>query len=147
MRFQFHAPNDIAKAAFEAGDMRKAKAYASESLELASQFKGDGMYGTAVHQGNLILGRLALKEGDTEKAKAYLIKAGQTPGGGTLSLFGPNMALAKELLERGEKDAVLEYLELCKKFWDTGGGRQKLSGWMKTIKVGGIPEFGENLIY
>lgn len=31
------------------------------------------------------------------------------------------MALAKELLERGEKDIVLEYFALCAEFWNAAG--------------------------
>ena len=64
-----------------------------------------------------------------------------------LSSFGPNMALAKELLEAGEKAAVIEYLQLCKNFWDYAQKRGTLDRWIKTIKAGEIPEFGPNLIY
>ena len=142
---RLHALPDLAKAAFEAGEMKKANAYASELLEMGSQRKDSSMYGTAVHHGNLILGRIVLREGGTEKAKAFLLRAGQTPGGGTLTSFGPNMALAKELLERGEKETVIEYLELCKKFW--GYKRDLLERWIETVKSGGIHKFWANLIY
>lgn len=55
------------------------------------------------------------------------------------------MQLARELLEKGEKDAVLEYFNLCEKFWKSGA--ERLAGWRKTIAVGGTPEFGGNLSY
>jgi len=108
---------DLATAAFDAGEFEKGETYARRLLEVASQNRSDPLYGTAIHHGNLILGRLALRAGDMQKAKSFLLAAGRTPGGATLSSFGPNMSLAKELLERGEKQAVLEYLELCKSFW------------------------------
>ncbi len=57
------------------------------------------------------------------------------------------MALAKELLEAGEKAAVIEYLRLCKSFWDYGRKKGTLDRWIKTIRAGGTPEFGPNLIY
>ncbi|MFQ6018911.1 MAG: peptidoglycan-binding protein [Kiloniellaceae bacterium] len=139
---------EFAKFAIEADEIDKAEVYASELLAMASADPNASSYGAAIHHGNLVLGRVALRRGNIDSAKEYLIKAGRTPGGGTLSSFGPNMALAKELLEAGEKAAVIEYLRLCKSFWDSGRGRGgKLDRWIKTIKAGGIPEFGPNLIY
>jgi hypothetical protein len=40
------------------------------------------------------------------------------------------MSLAKELLENGQREPVLQYFELCRKFWKSGGsawtsGRRK----------------------
>ncbi len=137
----------LAKAAFAAGDMRKAGLYANELLEAGMKPGNEKRRGTAVHHGNLILGRVALKQGKKDNAKAFLIEAGRTPGGGTLGSFGPNMALAKELLEAGEKAAVIEYLRLCKSFWDYDRKKGTLDRWIKTIRAGGTPEFGPNLIY
>ena len=62
-----------------------------------------------------------------------------------LGSFGPNMSLAKDLLAKGEQETVLEYLELCRKFW--GLNRGKLDEWVKDIEAGRMPEFGANLIY
>jgi hypothetical protein len=136
---------DAAKAAVEAGELKKAEKFATELLEIASRHTGEEKYGPAVHDGNMILGRLALRQGNIQEAKAYLIKAGHTLGGGTLTSFGPSMSLAKELLERGERESVIEYLELCKKFWDYK--KDLLERWIQTIKSGGTPQFGSNLIY
>ena len=61
--------------------------------------------------------KLALQAGDVEEAKRRLLAAGKTSGSPALRSFGPNMALAEKLLEKGERDVVLEYFELCKKFW------------------------------
>ena len=55
------------------------------------------------------------------------------------------MTLAKELLAKGERDAVLEYLQLCSRFWKRGG--DKIENWTATIRGGGTPDFGANLIY
>ncbi len=49
--------------------------------------------------------------------KKYLIAAGKSPGSPQMDSFGPNMTLAKDLLEKGERDAVLEYFMRCRKFW------------------------------
>ncbi len=54
------------------------------------------------------------------------------------------MTLAKELLEKGEKDVVLEFFDLCARFWKY---QPRLSEWTATVKQGGIPDFGANLDY
>ncbi len=136
---------DIANDAFEADDTEKAEQYASELLQLAPQSKDHWNYGNAVHKGNLVMGRIALRRGDIPAAKRHLLAAGETPGSPQLDSFGPNMTLAKELLEKGEREVVLTYLESCAKFWKMGG--DQLRSWTATIKGGGIPDFGANLLY
>lgn len=62
-----------------------------------------------------------------------------------MNSFGPNMLLAKELLEKGERETVLEYFKLCGKFWDLG--EEKLAEWSELVKQGKTPDFGANLKY
>lgn len=57
--------------------------------------------------------------------------------------FGPNMMLAKELLEAGEREVVM--VEACARFWQTPDHRA--DQWVHTIRQGGIPDFGPNLNY
>jgi tetratricopeptide (TPR) repeat protein len=142
---RFHRLDALAKSAFEAGEIKKASQYANELLETAQKYLKDWNYGNAVYYGNIVLGRIALKKGDVKQADEYLLKAGQTPGSPQLDSFGPNMSLAKELLEKGEEDTVLQYFELCRKFWHMDDG--KLDQWQKEIKSGKIPNFGANLLY
>ena len=122
----------------------KAREDANTVLSVAEKYRSDWNYGNAVHKGNLALGRLALRDGDIEQAKHYLIEAGKTPGSPQLNSFGPNMLLAKELLEKGET-AVLEYLDLCAKFWRSDFG--SVSTWKKLIAEGKQPNFLANLLY
>jgi hypothetical protein len=142
---RYYELGDLASSAFEAGEIGKAQQYASELLLSAPKFKNDWNYGNALHKGNIVLGRIALQQGDIVGAKEHLIAAGQTPGSPQLKSFGPNMTLAKELLEKNERDAVLTYLESCGKFWKMDRGQ--LQSWMATIKGGGTPDFGANLLY
>ena len=122
----------------------KAREDANTVLSVAAKYRSDWNYGNAVHKANLSLGRLALRDGDIEQAKHYLIEAGKTPGSPQLNSFGPNMLLAKELLEKGET-AVLEYLDLCAKFWRSDFG--SVSTWKKLIAEGKQPNFLANLLY
>jgi tetratricopeptide (TPR) repeat protein len=144
-RLRFYMLSDVAKSSFEAEDIKKAKGHAIELLDKAQQYKNDWNYGNAIHHGNLVLGRISLKSGDIEKAKEFLIKAGKTTGSPQLNSFGPNMTLAKELLEKGEKEAVIKYFELCAKFWGMGDGH--LEDWSSAVKMGAMPDFGSNLNY
>src|SRR5262249_2765955 len=100
-------------------------------------------YGNAVHHGNLVLGLVALRKDKLEDADAFLLKAGETPGSPPLNSFGPNMYLAQELLKKGRKEAVIKYLNLCKKFWN----RPELSRWIDDVEAGKSPAFGANLRY
>jgi hypothetical protein len=144
-RNKFYLLDRLAMNAFEAGELNKASKYASELLQKASQYKNDWNYGNAIHKGNLILGRIALRSGKLEEAKDYLLEAGKTPGSPQLDSFGPNMTLAKELLEKGEKKAVTDYFRQCGIFWKMG--KDRLNHWMSTVEKGGIPDFGANLSY
>ena len=134
--------SELAKTALAAGKNQKAKEYAEKML---SQSKPGWNYGNNIHHGNIILGKIALASNDIEQAKKRLIEAGKTPGSPQLDSFGPNMSLAKELLEKGEKDIVLEYFELCSKFWKRARHLRKLNKWSAEVKEGKIPDFGPNL--
>ena len=59
--------------------------------------------------------------------------------------FGPDMSLARFMLEKGDKETVLKYLDLCDKFWTLGG--DKLTLWRKQINADEMPDFGSNLGY
>jgi hypothetical protein len=142
---RFYALADLANSALEAGHTAQAEQYAQELLRLAAEFTHNWNYGNAVHKGNIVLGRIALRDGNIVAAKEYLIAAGKTPGSPQLDSFGPNMTLAKELLEKGERDVVLAYLNLCAQFWKMGDS--DLKNWRATIKGGGVPDFGANLNY
>jgi hypothetical protein len=134
----------MAKAAFAAGEWDRATGYAKEALEAATH----GVFpwtGDAIHQGNIVLGRLALRRSDIDGAKRYLLAAGKAPGSSQLASLGPNMALARDLLDRSEQETVLTYLEECSHFWD--GNRGKLAEWTALVKAGLKPDFGRNLEY
>ena len=142
---KFARLDELAKSAFAAGEIEKASRYATDLLAQAQKYPHDWNYGNVIHHGNNVLGRVALKQGDVKEADQYLLKAGETPGSPQLQSFGPNMSLAKDLLEAGEKDTVLRYFELCRKFW--GMGAKNLNTWADEVKAGKIPSFGANLTY
>jgi tetratricopeptide (TPR) repeat protein len=139
---------DLARAAYDAGECDAAEAYANEALALSADeilppfLRNDG---EVTHHCHLVLGRLALRRGDVALAGRHLLEAGKTKGSPALMSFGPNMLLAQELLEVGERDAVLEYFELCGKFWKSG--KDQLEIWTREVREGRTPFFDANLRY
>ena len=132
----------ICTAAFDAGEIEKARGYADALLQ------GTGanlIHGENVHYGNLMLGRLALLEDDIEEAKSRLIAAGEPPESPLLRTMGPDMTLASELLERGESEVVLRYLSLCLEFWKSGQG--KVVAWTAMIEKGFTPKFTTSISF
>ena len=47
--------------------------YAAKILSLSKQFQNDWNYGNALHNGNIVLGRVALKQNNNENAGNSLI--------------------------------------------------------------------------
>ncbi|QDT95015.1 tetratricopeptide repeat protein [Gimesia aquarii] len=124
----------LAKVALAVQETAKAKKYAEKML---TQNESGWNHGNNLHHGNIILGKIALASGNVAEAKQRLLNAGNTPGSPQLNSFGPDMTLAKELIQKGEQDAVLEYLTLCSKFWTLG--KDKLKQWSEIVKKGQAP--------
>ena len=65
----------VTKAAFSAGAMDKAHEYAQQLLAEGDEDPADWNSGNATHQANIVLGRLALKQGKIEEAGKFLVAA------------------------------------------------------------------------
>ena len=134
---RFYALGKLSREAFDRGDSADATKLAEEYLALAARFPTDWNYGNAIHDANELLGLVAIESGDVAKAKAYLLAAGKSTGSPQLDSFGPNLELAAGLLARGEKQAVLDYLNSVGKFWTMG--KERLARFKKTIEEGHVP--------
>ena len=66
--------DDAAELAYKIEDYEKAEAYSLESLLLSKNHKNDWDYGNSIHNSNMVLGRLSLKDGNAIKAREYLLK-------------------------------------------------------------------------
>lgn len=126
------------------GDLGTAKSLSEELLNLSEEYTDNWNFGNAIHDGNIVLGIVALSEGKIEKAKEYLLIAGDTPGSPQLDSFGPNMRLAREMLKKGENQTVLIYFDKCRKFWKLG--KTWLDIWERKVKENEIPNFSMHLI-
>ncbi len=142
---RFYSLGPAAKEEFKKGNIAEARKLATELAALATKYEKNWNYGNAIQDANLVLGRIAVRTGDIEAAKKYLAEQAKSPGSPQMDSFGPNVSLAKDLLEKGEIEAVVNYLTACKAFWKTQGGR--LDDWIASAKAGNIPDFGANLVY
>jgi hypothetical protein len=135
-------PSLFARTAIEAGQFAKARSSAERCLQQTEASKTKDYL---IHECTLLLGRVALREGKIKRAGDYLLASARVQGSGTLSSFGPNMMLAQELLQKGQRDVVLQYFELCGRFWSHDRGQ--LAKWTAQVQAGAMPSFGANLIY
>jgi hypothetical protein len=141
----FYKLAPLAKAAFDAGDLAKARSYADQLLAMAPQYPKDWNYGNAIYFGHMVLGRVELAQGNTAVAENHLLASAQTPGSPQLDSFGPNTSLAKDLLEKGDTGPVVQYFGLIQNFWKMSRG--KPAEWTADVQAGKIPNFGANLLY
>jgi tetratricopeptide (TPR) repeat protein len=129
--------DDLAILYYLIGRDDKATKYADALLKEVPV--GDRYYSNAVHYGRTILGLIAVKNGDIAKAKEHLNESADIKESAKSETFDPKMDLAKALLERGQKDAVLEYLELCGRLRDVD--KTWLANRTEEVKKGTAQDF------
>lgn len=89
----------------------------------------------AIHWAHIALGHVALQSGDFEAAQRYLLAAAEVSGRDpALRTYGPDLALAQGLLERGFPNTVVEYLNAWRTRWRVG--RELLDWWIGQIREG-----------
>ena len=129
----------LPQVALMAGETTKARDYALWLLRLGWQSVAKARHGSLpgefIHRGNIVLGRIALATNDLQHAKAHLIDAGRAPWVISKEDNEPDMTLAADLLDRGERPVVIEYLKLCRLIWK--GHADELSARIDAVRNGG----------
>jgi hypothetical protein len=105
---------------------------------------GDPEHANAIYTGNLILAQAALDNGDVPNARRYLLEAATTTAVRNIDVTGPDVSVARGLLQRGERDTVLEYFHRVHNFWSQGGS--VLNRWETAIRAGRQPNFNNRTI-
>jgi tetratricopeptide (TPR) repeat protein len=131
-RSQIALAGDMADADFRAGNLQGAAALAKIYLDSSDR--------PAIQRANTLLGRVALRTGDTAGAKQYLLDSAKPAAGLYVAVSGPMLILAKELLEKGQRDIVLQYLQTCLTLWPRG--EEVLHIWIDDLHNGRTPDFG-----
>ncbi len=137
---RFHRFIEAPRDAVRAGDYIQAKKLAQQLMLTATAFRDDEQYGWALHVANIVLGRVAVHTGDVDTGNTYLIAAGQVPPSPQLRDMGPDMSLAKELLQFNQRRMVRDYLNECEKIWPAGTSR--LRAWASKVEAEGKADFG-----
>lgn len=116
---------------------RNDKATRWANLLLKNARAGEWWYNNARHEGYTVLGLVALDEGKLDAAGKSLMLSVDIDTKGT-GIFAPSLALAAALLDRGQKDIVIEYLESLRE--QTKYGRERFGKMIAEIHAGGAPE-------
>ncbi len=130
---------DAGKAAYLAEQAPAAAGYARQALAMVQQDPKAWYVGDVAHRANTVLGLVAADRGDVRAATEFLIASARVQGSAVLSSFGPSTILAKRLLEKDERQPVLEYLRLCAGFWTLGIETQELQEWTEQVQAGRMP--------
>jgi hypothetical protein len=109
-------PAEIANAEFASGDDAGAERDARALVE-------NPQNANEYHLGQTLLGRLAMERGDSAEAKERLRASLKPPAKFKNPVFEPNMTLAQDLYDGGEKEVVLEFLESSRVVWKSDRGR------------------------
>jgi len=119
----------------------EAREFALELLELARTRDLGWMCGRAPYHGHRILGLIALAHGDVAAAERELLHSARSITELELRRFSPDLDLADALLQRGRAEVVIEFLELCTRFWLP----RPLHHWIAAIRAGERPELNKFL--
>jgi hypothetical protein len=122
----------MSEAAFKSGNF-------GGSVQLAKIFL-KSTDRSATQRANTVLGRVALRSKDIDGAKQFLLDSSQPQAARYIEVAGPMMILAKELLEKGERDVVVQYMQNCLPFWPHG--EEVLNMWITDVQNGRKPDFG-----
>jgi hypothetical protein len=130
--------------ALTADDVHTAEVLAPEVLRQTESLKStlpSELIGRNIYNAYDALGRSAVERGDYEAAKQCLLQAATTPGTANMAGWGPNLKLAKALLDKGYGDTVVMFLTACKSFWN----KPIVDQWIVQIKSGQHPTFAPNI--
>ncbi|HEX8247647.1 MAG TPA: hypothetical protein VF599_05730 [Pyrinomonadaceae bacterium] len=138
----------LAAMALDLNELKKARAFAETALNLnlkkdeSDEDSNDGGWfdtDKAIYYGNTLLGRVTLREGNTAKAKEHLSASLTFPEESEFKLQQIELDLAAELLAKGEKQAVLDYLARAEKLTIDEENIKIFRRWQRLIKRNSLP--------
>lgn len=117
----------LARLGLEAGELDKAELYGKKVLSSAERH---AVVNLNKYYAHLLLGQVAMKRNDIAQAKEHLAQAGDTG-----SFMMRNMSLAQMLLDKGETEAVLEYLQMAKAAGPNNQWQEQIEEWTSAIEA------------
>ncbi len=110
---------------------------AREVLELADHNRNERLYGEAVFDANIVLGKAALRRGDRKTAARDLLAAAETPGSDSVHRGDIEMNLPRALVDWGERRVVIEFL---RRMAPKTTRRQQFEEWAAELAKGVNPD-------
>ena len=102
------AMDQMLKASYR-GNLDATQVNAGNLLALASQNPQDSLYGEALFDANMLLGKIAMRRGDRKAAVRDLLKAADAPASEAVRRGDFIMNLPRALVDWGERRAVIEF--------------------------------------
>ncbi len=131
----------LAETALELNDLKKARVFSETILSGTKEDAPPVWINTdkAIYYGNNLLGRVILREGNTAKAKEHLLASVKFFDEENFELETPVLDLAAELLAKGEKQTVLDYLALLEKLTTEDDHLKIFRRWQRLIRRNSFP--------
>ncbi|MDQ3798639.1 MAG: hypothetical protein M3384_04255 [Acidobacteriota bacterium] len=132
----------LAAVALDLNDLKKARVFSETILNGTKDETGATTWldaGKAIFYGNNLLGRVVLREGNTAKAKEHLLASITFSEESDFELETPELDLAAELLAKGEKQAVLDYLARLEKLTTEDEHLKIFRRWQRLIRRNSFP--------
>ncbi len=121
-------------------DGQAAVATVTKAVELTNIVDPGPDVALVIHAWHITIGLHHVATGQVDVARNVdLVAAAASIKDQFVALSDLDMTLAKELLDRGHKDAVIAYLEACA----TATQSSEATRWVETVKAGNTPAFGE----
>ena len=119
-----------------AGQKDRAFAICNNMLHLVKEHSRQRQNGDIINTAHTVLGLIALDSNDVELAKHHLHLSSQGASSPVNCSFGPMLDLASAFIDRGDRQAAIDYLQECKAFWKPAEHVNKL---IKEIETGKNP--------
>ena len=122
---------------FRLGNLDATEKYAREYLTLATKDPAHLHYTRAVSSANMQLGKVSMRRGDLRRAGEYMMASLGTPGSDEAKFMQFDMALARTLVDAGQRNIVAEYLDRCSEIAMKG---EQYKRWADEIRKGINPD-------
>jgi hypothetical protein len=99
----------LMREAFIRQKVDDAESKAREVLDFAARNQNDPLYGGAIFEANIVMGKAALRRGDRKTSARYLLAAAETPGSDRIRRGDFEMNLPRALVDWGERRAVADF--------------------------------------
>jgi len=119
---------------------RRAREASSSDTDAGELTDGIAQHAYRKHWAQTVLGLLAGRDGDVDRAVSYLRESANVRPEYRLSSYGPSLDLVREVCARGRWNEGLEYLRAWEHAWD----HPRLREWIAAVEERRLPSSEES---